>query len=213
MSWVAVIALAAAAFAIAAFALKLPRGGWSLFGATLLFGLTGYALQGNPGQPSAPRESTEPELRSGELAVQARREFFDDTDPPSRFVLTADAFTRRGQHQQAAQFLRNAVAENPKDGEAWLALGIALVDHANGTLSPAAFHAFSRAEQTLGDNPAPGYFVGLSMLRAGDPARARAIWVDLLENAPADAEWREVLQMRIERLDAIIAQMSQMQAQ
>ena len=209
MIWIVILMLAAAAFAIAAFVLKLPRGSWALFGAALLFGLTGYAIQGRPQQPAAPSESVDAVPQDGEMAVKARREFFDDTDPPARFVLTADAFTRRGQYENAAKFLRNAVTENPADGEAWLALGIALVDHAEGTLTPAALNAFSRAEQSLGDNPAPAYFLGLSLLRTGEIARARAIWADLLESAPDDAEWRGTMQLRLDRLDAVIEQMTQ----
>ena len=53
--WLAVAALALAAFALAAFLLRLPREGLTLFGAVLVFGLAGYAWQGSPGQPSAPK--------------------------------------------------------------------------------------------------------------------------------------------------------------
>ena len=41
--WLAVLALAMAAFALAAFLLKLPKEGYALFGSVLLFGLAGYA--------------------------------------------------------------------------------------------------------------------------------------------------------------------------
>ena len=54
MSWLAILALAALGFVVAAFALKLPRASWTLFAAALLFGLAGYATQGAPEQPAAP---------------------------------------------------------------------------------------------------------------------------------------------------------------
>ena len=135
MSWLPIIVLAALVFGLAIVLLKLPRSLWMLFGSALLFGLAGYALQGHPGQAGAAATPvTDNAAQTGELMVEARREFYPAGRLPSRFVVTADAFTRRGQHDQAANFLRNAVAENPNDGEAWVALGNALVEHADGQL-------------------------------------------------------------------------------
>lgn len=206
MTWIPILAVAALAFLVAAFLLKLPRTGWALFGAALLFGLTGYALQGSPGQPAAPKQASQVQAETGELMIAARREFFDPNQPPARFVVTADAFSRRGAHENAANFLRNAVDENPQDAEAWVAFGNALVEHADGQLTAAALFAFSRAEEVLPGNPAPGYFVGLAMLRSGQPGRARAIWAQLLESGEDDAPWKPALQERLARLDALLAQ-------
>ena len=205
MSWLPILILTALVFALAVFVLKLPRTLWMLFGSALLFGLAGYAAQGNPGQPSAPASPVRDDAaQSGELMVEARREFYPEGRLPSRFVVTADAFTRRGQHDQAANFLRNAVAENPKDGEAWLALGNALVEHAGGRLTAAALYAYSQAEKVSPENPAPTYFLGLAFLRAGEPANTLTLWRELLESAAADAEWRGALAARLERLEAIL---------
>lgn len=205
MIWLPILALAALVFALSAYLLKLPRSLWMLFGSALLFGLAGYAVQGNPGQPAAPAApSAQDVAQTGELLVEARREFYPEGRLPSRFVVTADAFTRRGQHQQAANFLRNAVAEDPQDGEAWLALGNALVEHANGQLTAAALYAYSRSEQVAPGNPAPTYFLGLAFLRAGEPGRTLALWRELLENAQEDTEWRAPLAARLERLEAML---------
>lgn len=205
MSWVPILALAALTFVGAAFLLKLPRPVWMLFAAGLLFGLAGYALQGSPGQPASPaRPAVDQSVKTGELLVQARREFYPEVQLPSRFVVTADAFARRGQFDKAANFLRNAVLENPNDGEAWLALGNALVEHAEGQLTAAALYAYSRAEQVQPGSPAPTYFVGLAFLRAGQPGQTRALWTELLARAPADAPWRPALAERLARLEALM---------
>lgn len=205
MSWLPVLLLAVLAFALAAVALKLPRTLWTLFGSALLFGLTGYALQGHPGMAGAPAApAAQDDADTGELLVSARREFYPSGAMPSRFVVTADAFTRRGQHEQAANFLRNAVEENPNDSEAWLALGNALVEHADGQLTAAALYAYSQAEKIDPSNPAPTYFLGMAFLRAGEPGKTLALWRELLEEAPDDAEWRATLATRLERLEAIL---------
>ena len=206
MSWVPVIALAALAFLVGAFVLRLPRTGYTLMGAALLFGLAGYALQGRPGEPAAPGKSTIADQRTSELLVEARRAFFDPDTLPSRFLITSDAYARRGDHQRAAAFARSAAEENPGDAEAWTALGNALAEHAGGQLTPAALYAYGQAERSAPQSPAAGYFVGLGMLRSGQPEKTRAIWAALLAQAPPTAPWRPDLVDRLARLDALIAQ-------
>lgn len=203
MTWLPIILLAALAFAVAAFALRLPRYAWTLFGATLLFGLAGYALQGSPGQSTAPAVSREQASQDGEILVNARREFYGN-GLPSRFVITADAFARRGDYEQAANFLRNAVAENPNDDEAWLALGNALVEHAEGQLTAPALEAFARGDAVRPGQVAPTYFLGLAYLREGQAGRTLDLWRGLLDEAPADAEWREALGIRVARLETML---------
>jgi cytochrome c-type biogenesis protein CcmH len=204
MNWLPMLLLAGAAFAVAVLVLRLPRGGWTLFGAALLFGLAGYALQGSPGQAGTPKEATPAASESGEALIAARRELFDPTQPPSHFVTIADGFARRGQYDDAAAFLRNAVHENPRDTEAWLALGNALIEHAGGIPTPAALYAYSRAEAARPGHPGAGYFLGIAMLRAERPRETRAIWAELIAGAPADAPWLPAMRERLRQLDALL---------
>lgn len=206
MSWLPILALAALAFAAAVFVLRLPKAGYTLLGAALLFGLAGYALQGSPGAPASPGQPSADARQAGELLVEARREFFDPAILPSRFLITSDAYARRGDHLGAAGFAESAARENPNDVEAWTALGNALSEHAGGLLTPAALYAYGQAERRAPGSPAPGYFLGLAMLRSGQPGRTRAIWAELLAAAPADAPWRPVLAERLARLDALMTQ-------
>lgn len=206
MSWIPAIALAAAVFLAAAFVVKVDRNGWTLLGATLLFGLTGYALHGSPGQPSAPGMATERQGTDGELLIDARREYFDTSQFPSRWITTGDGFARRGDFAQAAGFYRSATQENPGDLEAWLALGIALVEHAEGRLTPAALYAFQKAQQIDTENAGPRYFLGLAWLRAGEVERTLELWREALEAAPEEAEWRESLALRLMQLETMVGQ-------
>ncbi|MXO74405.1 tetratricopeptide repeat protein [Altererythrobacter aerius] len=205
MSYIPVILLAAIAFAVAAFVLRLPRSAWALLGAALVFGLAGYALQGSPGQGGAPKAPTAGEADAGVVLVEARRELFGPA-PPSRFVTVADGFARRGQFTDAAAILRGSLDENPDDPEAWLALANALVQNADGQVTPAAVLAFERAERADPGSPGPGYFLGVALITSGRPAEARALWVDMLDRAPPDAPWRAGLAERLARLDMLIAQ-------
>lgn len=206
MTYLPIILLGVLAMSFAVIALRLPRGAWTLFAAALVFGMAGYAMQGSPGFAGSPRAGVEDPDKTGGALVEARRSLFGP-NPPSSYVTMADGFARQGQFGTAADILRSGVDAYPKDTEAWLALGNALVQHAEGRLTPAALYAYAQARRLEPDNPGPGFFLGVAMIRAGDLGEARALWADMIANAPADAPWRAQLQQRLSTLDGLIARM------
>lgn len=210
MEWLVITSLAAIAMLVAIFLLRLPRQGWMLFAAVLIFGLAGYGLFGSPGQPSAPKAAGLETLRSGEQLVDARRSLFDDGSPPASHLVLSDGFARQGRFDQAAGLLRNAIRDNPNDAETWLALAIALVEHAEGQVTPPAIVAFSNAQDAFPEHPGAGYFLGMAYLRSGRPEDARRVWGELLQRSPEDAPWREDLEFRLAGLDQLIQQMEGM---
>ncbi|MEP2736837.1 MAG: tetratricopeptide repeat protein [Erythrobacter sp.] len=207
MSYFPIIVLAVVAFLIAAFVLKLEKRGWTLFAAVLVFGLAGYATQGAPEMAGAPKEAAETNAReSGEAMVAARRGLFDSNATLTPYLTMSDGQARAGQFADAAGMLRKGLADNPGHAEAWLALGNALVEHAEGQLTPAALYAYGKADAAAPGHPGTSYFLGVALLRSGRPGEARGVWADMLAKSPEDAPWREDLQIRIERLDAMLAQ-------
>lgn len=205
MTWLAVIALALAAFAVAAFGFGLSRGLWTSLAAALGFGLAGYALQANPEMPSAPKSAADTAAQQDFDVVEARREFVSQADRSGEdFMIVSDAMARRGRYAEAAQMLAGVTRENPQDFEAWLAQGIALAEHADGALTQASLYAFQRASSLRPQNLAPGYFLGVSLVRQGQLLEARQVWRETLENAPADAEGRAGMEARLARLDSLL---------
>ncbi len=211
--WLAVGALALAAFAFAVLALKLPREGMTLFGAVLVFGLAGYAWQGSPGQPAAPKSGAVEQGQNGAAMVEGRAALFDRTLPPPNYLVTSDAFARRGQFGDAAALLQRGLKENPRDLESALALGMALVGHADGFVTPAAVQAFGRAKAIDPKHPGAEYFLGFSYLQSGEVVAARNVWAGLLENSPPDAPWVDGLKAEVARLDDMIARAPMLQGQ
>lgn len=203
--WITVFALAIVAFAIAAFVLRLPREGWVIFGAVLLFGLAGYAWQGSPAQPGTPKLQTVEALRSGEEMVEARRAWFDPNRAKPDYLMLSDGYARRGRFDDAAVSLRKGLNDNPDHLEGWLALGMALVEHSEGFVTPAASYAYTRARQIDPVNPAADLFLGISYYQSGEIRAARSVWASLLERSPEDAPWREELESRVAQLDQMIA--------
>ena len=212
MTWIAAIVLALFAFGSAIAAFGLPRALWSGLAASLAFGLAGYAWQASPDIPTAPGVPEAGAEDAFDIAAQ-RREFVAERDRSRAALLyTADGMARRGRYGDAAGFLNGITRENPQDFEAWLALGNVLVDHADGALTVPATYAYRRAAALDPSHPAPGYFVGVALIRQGRLGEARTIWAEALEAAPEDAAGRALLAQRLARLDAMLGAISEMQA-
>ncbi len=204
--WLGVLSLALVSFAIAAFMLRLPKEGFAVFGAILLFGLVGYAWQGSPDQPGSPKEpDIASDQQSGEEMVTARRQLFDDAIPKPDYLVLSDGFARRGKFDEAAAMLRKGLNDNPDHLEGWLALAMSLTGHADGFVTPAAAFAYSKARAIDPLNPGADYFMGFSLLQTGQVRAARDTWANLLARSPEDAPWRDDIEARIAQLDQMIA--------
>ena len=156
MSWLAAIALALGAFVIAVFAFRVPRAGWTTVAAALALGLAGYALQASPEVPAAPATSHGGQGDAAWALVDERKSMIaSEEHSRSGKLIVADAYARRGQFADAAAILRGAIADNPRDGEAWLALGNALVEHTGGALTDPALLAYRRAAELDPDGVGP----------------------------------------------------------
>jgi cytochrome c-type biogenesis protein CcmH len=207
MTWLIAIALAVAAFAVAVIAFRVPRAGWTTVAAALALGLAGYALQARPDVPGAPAANGADLGEAAWALVDERKSMIaSEAQSHNDKLIIADAFARRGQYANAASMLRGAVADDPRDGEAWLALGNALVEHAGGVLTQPALLAYRRAAALDADGVGPGYFLGLALIRQGQLGEAAALWRATLESAAPDAPGRDVLALRLERLDTLLAQ-------
>ena len=204
MTWVLIVLVAAAVFAALVWLLKLPRGGWEWAGAALLLGLAGYALQGSPGQPGAPKPPVETAGTADAALIAQRQTMGSAFGSGQSWLIIADGLSRQSQFGAAAQVLRTAIQKNPRDADLWVALGNALVGHSNGFISPAAQFAFQRAATLSPQHPGPPFFMGLALAQSGRLAEARAIWGALLEQTPSEASYRDDLEARLARLDAMI---------
>ena len=213
MSWAIAILLALIAFGIAAAAFRLPRATWASLGAALLFGLAGYTLQASPDIPGAPK-ALEEEVYEDQWQVLDSRELLVGSrlSSSSRLLITADGFARQGRFETAAEILRGVVEENPQDFEAWVALGNALTEQADGILTQASVYALRQASEIAPQNPAPSYFLGLSLLRQGRMMEASQVWRGALEAIPPLADGadpddaRLFLADRVERLESMLGQ-------
>jgi len=205
MTWVVILAVAAAVFALLVFVFKVPRVAWELVAAALLFGLAGYALQGHPGLAGAPRAPVEDQRTADAELLRQRQAMGDKFGQGQSWLVVSDALSRQGQFRAAADFLGHAVREHPDDADLWVALGNALTGHSDGMISPAAQYAFRRAAAIDPNHPGPPFFMGMALAQSGHLVEARTLWTGLLQRTPADAPYRRDLIARLARLDQLIA--------
>ena len=168
--------------------------------------MAGYALQASPGLPGAPKTAAEAASGNSAELVAARKQLSGGAVQGNSWLTIADAMARHGQYGDAAEMLGGAIVIEPHNAEAWLALGNALVGHAEGMITPAAIFAYQRAATEAPDDPGPPFFLGLALAQSGRMAEGRALWADLLARSPKDAPWRADLMDRLARLDGFIAQ-------
>ena len=207
MSWVIAILLALAGFAAIAVLSGQKRAAWAVVLAALGFGLAGYATQASPGIKSAPKQGVRAATGEGEQFVALRVELVGEARRShSPYTLMSDGYARGGQFEEAAALLRGAVSKDQRDGDAWLALGNALLLHADGQLTPAAIYAYRRAEQELPGSAATAFFIGVGMIREGRLIEAHRLWSERLAALPEGAPGREILAERLGALEQLLRQ-------
>lgn len=206
MAWIIVALVAILIMAGMIWLGKLPRKAWELSGAALFIGIAGYAWQGQPSLAGSPKEPVEKLSLFDEDLAKQRDEMGGNFGDARAWLVLADAQSRQGKFATAATALSKGLETYPDDVDLWVALGNALVGHSNGLLTPASQFAYQKAATFSPDHPAPPFFLGLALATSGQLPQARAIWAELLERSPPEAEWREDLTGRLARIDALIAQ-------
>jgi cytochrome c-type biogenesis protein CcmH/NrfG len=89
--------------------------------------------------------------------------------------------------------LQGQLEQSPRDMDLWLGLADALIQHANGLLTPSAEMAFNRAAQVAPDHPAPRFFYGLGGRAHGAVRRGRAAVAAGAGHASITEKWRNVV--------------------
>ncbi len=200
-AWLAILGVAALALASA---LGLARSLWSFIGAALMLGAAGYAMQARPGLAGAPartapsRGTVDPALSKLRLTMFGR---FTYAEP---FFVASDALIRAGARDSAVNILLgglNTARDNPA---LWTALGSAYVEH-DGSLSPAARFAFSRALRIAPEHPGPPFFLGIALIRERRWVEARRWWSRAYLLSPPGTAYREDIAARLVMLDEFIA--------
>lgn len=185
---------------------RIPRTAWEITAAALLLGLAGYAWQGNPGLAGTPRKAAGGSgAEFDEQLAEQRRGMAERYGKAGQWLMLSDGLGRQGKTREAANVLLAGLKQTPEDPNLWLGLGNALVAHAGGVVSPGADFAYRRAMTIDPEAPAPRYFYGLALARAGQLQAARELWAPLAASAPEGSKIKAELELNIARIDAMLA--------
>jgi cytochrome c-type biogenesis protein CcmH len=180
---------------------------WPIVAAALVLGLAGYAWQGHPGQPSAPAQPIESELKAADTVLKMRADMDSNYGAAKQWLITADSFARDGNYRYAAAYIQAGLRKNPQNGDLWAGLGVVLMLAGDAQMSPPARMAFANARKYAPLNRAPDYFDGLVDLFEGRPQETIAIWEKLVDGAPPKAIWKPKLESQLNGLKSMLQSM------
>jgi cytochrome c-type biogenesis protein CcmH len=198
--WVLMVGLAAATGAGLGIFLRRDKGALQFLGAALLLALAGYAWQGRPALEGRPKPPPARQSVPDSDFAETREDMLGRFDRAWYWLNMSEGFARRGDTQAAAQVIGAGLRDSPDNADLWAGLGSALVTHADGMMTPAAELAFRRAQEIAPEHPAPRFYYGLALAQGGQFDQAEQIWRELLSEAPADAEYRRIIEERLQSL-------------
>src|SRR6516165_7344735 len=195
--------LIAAADAQTALPSDVPSASWrrravAIMALVLLpVGATGlYLALGSPrlpDQPLAPRLAAARGNQSVDtLIAQVEAHLERNPEDGRGWEVIAPVYLRLGRFDDAVKARRNALRLNGTTAEREAAFGEALVFAANGVVTAEALDA---------NGVQARYFLGLAAEQDGDRAQAAATWRALIEAAPPDAPWLDLLRRALARVD------------
>lgn len=209
MGWAIIFLLVLAAGAGMIWLGKLPRLTWELLGSALLLGVAGYAWQGNPGLPGAPRDAKAMVAPFDEDMAAQRRSLGERYGKAAQWLTMSDGMARQGDTENAANVLVSALKAEPGNADLWVGMGNALVTHAGGVLSPSADYSYRQALRLSPQSYSAPYFYGLMLARGGQLEEARKLWAPLAARLPEKSELRRQLERDLAEIDRLLQQQGQ----
>lgn len=180
--------------------LRRDRGALQFLAAAICLALAGYAWQGHWSMAGHPKAARVHERVPESEFARTRENMLGRFDSASRWLTMAEGYQRRGDTENGAEIIRAGIRANPNDADLWVGLGNALVIHNDGLMSPAAQLAFQRAAEIAPNHPGPRYFFGLALAQGGQFDEAERIWRQLIAEAPADAQYKAMIEERLAQL-------------
>lgn len=165
-------------------------------------GVTLYVERGFPDMPSATLAVRQEADAQDEAMLTQLRSRLATADPNTQvgrqgFILLGNAERNRGRLAEAAAAWEKALSGGFDVG---LAGDVAEIE-IELNRPDNALRWITRALATQPQDPRLRFLAGLAEARAGRNATARAIWTQLLAEAPADAPWRSVVEERLRGLN------------
>jgi cytochrome c-type biogenesis protein CcmH len=168
-----------------------------------------YAIMGRPDLPAAhaiaagPQEANEtghPIADVSTMIAQLEAKLRANPNDPEGWRMLAWSYNTVGRPGDAAGAYARAAALDPKNVEYPSAEGDALVNAAQGQVTPNALAAFQTALKIDPNDPRARYYMALHEDQQGKHDQAMADWITLLKSAPPGAAWAGQVRDFVERI-------------
>jgi cytochrome c-type biogenesis protein CcmH len=162
-----------------------------------------YLVTGSPHLPGVPFASrVAPMSQEDAMVAQLAERLKGRPDDLQGWTLLARSYNSLGRMTEAVAAWRQVMRISNNDPEYASPYAEALVQTANGIVTPEAASHFEAALKADPGDPRAMFFLGLAREQAGEPREALQRWVDLLLLSPQDAPWVPMVQDRLRRLAA-----------
>ena len=169
-----------------------------------LVALTMYLKLGSPdvpGQPAFAGANESAEDRSiAVLVSQVEDHLARNPADGAGWEVLAPVYLRLGRFDDAVMARKKAIALNGDSPARESDLGEVLVAAADGVVTDEAKVAFQRAMAGDAHNAKARYFIGLADEQDGNGDDAAKEWRALLDDAPADAPWKDLVRAALARV-------------
>jgi cytochrome c-type biogenesis protein CcmH len=163
-----------------------------------------YLKLGSPdvsGQSAFARANSSEEDRSIASLVSQTDDYLSrNPNDGAAWEVIAPVYLRLGRFADAVTARQKAIALNGDSPTRESDLGEAMVTAADGVVTDKAKLAFQRAVAGDAHNPQARYYLGLADEQDGDRDAAAKKWRALLDEAPADAEWKDFVGAALARV-------------
>jgi cytochrome c-type biogenesis protein CcmH len=154
-----------------------------------------------PGQSAFARANESGEDRSiASLVSQVENHLARNPNDGAGWEVIAPVYLRLGRFSDAVMARKKAIALNGDSAARESDLGEALVAAADGVVTDEAKLSFQRAVTGDAHNAKARYFIGLADEQDGNRDDAAKEWRALLDDAPADAPWRDLVRAALARV-------------
>lgn len=138
---------------------------------------------------AAPEDQAQADAEVGRLVAGLETRLADNPDDAEGWRMLGWSYYNLRRFPDAARAYARAVALDPQGEGYQSAYGEALVQVADGQVTPDALAAFGRAAALDGQDARARYFLGIQKAQSGDLAGAIDDWMRLLGDSQADAPW------------------------
>ena len=114
--------------------------------------------------------------------------------------MLGSAYVQLGRTSEGVEALGRAVALEPKNATVRAQYGEGVVFAAKGKVTPEALKVFDEALALDAKEPRARFYRGVALMQAGKEREALALWVQIIRDGPADAEWMAGLRERASAL-------------